>query len=159
TLLALPDGGTLVLRALFARRRLGVTAVQRLLAHLGRLLAGLSREAGVAARLGDLPLLSAAERHQLVVESNDTTGPPADDLLTVPAGPPGAPRERLAGEPALLWEGGAMSHGELWRAAGDLAARLAAAGACAGEPVAIHLARGPALAVAVLAVLHAGAAC
>ncbi|WPP34292.1 non-ribosomal peptide synthetase [Streptomyces sp. CL7] len=70
--------------------------------------------------------------------------------------------ERLArtapGNPAVVWDGGSLTYGELSARAHALAARLRALGVDRDEPVAICLPRSPELIVAVYAVLLAGAA-
>lgn len=60
--------------------------------------------------------------------------------------------------PALLWETHSLSYGELARRARRLAAWLINRGVRPGDPVAIHLAKGPQQIVAVLAVLACGGA-
>src|SRR6201999_2884384 len=69
-------GERLSLRATFARRRLDAAAVERHLGHLAAFLHGLAALAAgdpAAPRptLGALPLLSPAERHQLLLEWQD----------------------------------------------------------------------------------------
>ena len=81
--LLVEPGERLAIRATFERRRLEDTAVARLLGHLATLLAGLAAEP--APPLASLPLLSAAERHQLLREWPDRPRPvpplPAPQLL------------------------------------------------------------------------------
>lgn len=60
--------------------------------------------------------------------------------------------------PALLWDAQCLSYGELSVRARRLAAWLIARGVRPGEPVAIHLPKGPQQIVAVLAVLACGGA-
>ncbi|MEJ2885654.1 condensation domain-containing protein [Actinomycetospora aeridis] len=80
---------------------------------------------------------------------------PADDL----AGLLGTAAREHPDRPAVVTpEGTVLTHAELDRRARGLAARLRDAGAGPGTLVAVALRRGPEPAVAVLAVLHAGAA-
>ncbi|HEY2738168.1 MAG TPA: condensation domain-containing protein, partial [Thermoanaerobaculia bacterium] len=131
------------------------TTAERLLGSLEILLAGAAAEPG--ARLGDLPLLSAAERHQTVVEWGD--GPPA-----TPAGSPllsriAALAAAAPDEPAVLFAGRVVrTRGELARRARALAAKLAGLGAGPGTVVGLCLDRSPELVEAVLGVLATGAA-
>jgi len=70
----------LVLQLDYSRRRFADDDVARMLGHLQTLLEGMA--AHPQARLRDLPLLTAAERHQLLFAWNDTdTDYPADALL------------------------------------------------------------------------------
>jgi long-chain acyl-CoA synthetase len=64
---------------------------------------------------------------------------------------------RRPGHPALRWDGGAMTYGELAQAAGVLAARLRSRGIGPGDRLAISLPNRPHLVVAVLGGLAAGA--
>ena len=126
---------------------------ERLLAQLGRLLAGAAAEPG--GRLGDLPLLGASERHQILTEWNDTA-----------AKPPAASLDRLfAGQAERTPEAVAIVHGrERWtyRELNDRAARLARQlrrlGAGPEVRVGICLERSPDLIAALLATLAAGGA-
>ncbi len=133
----------------------GATAV-RLAAHLAALLAAAA--AAPAAPLGELPLLSAAERHQLLAEWNDT--PTAQPAMAA-----GCLHELAASwaaaEPdavAVVCEREALSRGELDRRAGRLARRLRAVGVGPEEVVAIRLDLGLDAIVAVLATLKSGGA-
>ena len=70
-------------------------------------------------------------------------------------------REQAAARPerpALVWDGGTMSYGELDRRSDALAVRLIEAGVAADVPVALVLERSPEAVVAALAVLKAGGA-
>jgi amino acid adenylation domain-containing protein len=105
--------------------------------------------------LSRLPVLSAAARHQALVEWNDTARPAV--AWTVPS----HLAERAARDPqapALFFGGEVLSHGDLDRRATALAARLRARGAGRESRVALLLERSPELVVALLAVWKAGAA-
>jgi amino acid adenylation domain-containing protein len=106
--------------------------------------------------LAVLPVLTAASRHQVVVEWNDTARPLPE--WTVP--------ERLALQAArtpdalaLIAAGETLTFGELDRRAGRLARRLRAAGVGPESRVALLLDRTADLPVALLAVWKAGGAC
>ena len=134
------------------------TTIERLAGQLARLLA-----AAVAAPdlpVSRLPLLSAAERHQALVEwSGDVRPAPADLLVHEQV-------ERWAretpGAEALVWEEAgaevALSYAELDRRANLLARRLRALGIGAESRVALGLERSAELVTAALAVLKAGGA-
>jgi long-chain acyl-CoA synthetase len=64
---------------------------------------------------------------------------------------------RRPGHPALRWDGGAVTYGELAEAAGVLAARLRSRGIGPGDRLAVSLPNRPHLVVAVLGGLAAGA--
>ncbi len=85
-------------------RRTDATTARRLLGHLERLLDAFAAFPG--SPLGELPVLSTAERHQLVLEWNDTATETAEDLclhdldVRPGAAPPrgGGPRRRGPGD-------------------------------------------------------------
>lgn len=111
-------------------------------------------EAAVASpgtAVGDLPLLSAAERRR---ETEPAVAPRPFRAVT------GAVLDRAAAAPdalAVQAQGSRLSYGELARRAHRLAGRLRRGGVTGGEVVALLLPRGPELAVAELATLLAGA--
>ncbi len=129
----------------------------RLAGHLLQLLAGAVEAPG--RRLGDLSLLAAAERHQIVVEWNATA---------VPAGADRPPRhlhelveaqvERTPDAVALSGESGALTYGELARRAGRLAHLLRRLGVGPEVIVGVMAERSPEVVVAILATLAAGGA-
>ncbi len=137
-------------------RRADATTVRRLLGHLELLLGAFA--AAPEARLGDLPALAEAERHQLLVEwaaARDLAD--LGDLLPVPL----ALAARAASwpaAPAVLWAGETLSHGELDRRAGELARRLRAAGIGAEAVVGLRVERSLAIPVGLLGIWKAGAA-
>ncbi|HXO42599.1 MAG TPA: amino acid adenylation domain-containing protein, partial [Thermoanaerobaculia bacterium] len=147
-------GEGLVGRAEFDRRRFHRAEVKRFTMQLqGLLTAAL---ASLDAPLSSLEPLTVAERHQLLLEWNDTRAAPA-------AGP--WVHERVAAQAALTpravalsWAGGEMSYGQLLSEAHRLARRLRALGVGAEARVGLCLERSPEMAVAVLAILAAGGA-
>ncbi len=125
--------------------------IARLAGHFTTLLAAWIDEPGK--RLSDLPLLTAAERHQLLAEWNP--GLPLTD---------GGRRclhhlfeAQVDRAPEALALSG-LTYGELDRRANRLARHLLAAGARPGDRVALLLERSAEMVVAILAVLKAGGA-
>ncbi len=113
------------------------------------------------ARLAELPLLSAAARHQVLAEWNDTAAPEiAGSLETVLAS---LARHAAAAPQATAVVCGAerLSHGELARRSDRLARRLvrcfAARSIARGARVGLALERSADLAVGLLAIWKAGA--
>jgi amino acid adenylation domain-containing protein/non-ribosomal peptide synthase protein (TIGR01720 family) len=130
------------------------TTAVRLAAHLGVLLAG--SVATPEARLSDLPMLSAAERFQLTVEWNATeaeySGAPC--LHELVAGQIARTPEAVA----VVFEGHALSYGELGSHAERWARRLRELAVGPESVVGVCLERSLDLVVALLAVLEAGGA-
>jgi amino acid adenylation domain-containing protein len=145
--------GELALR-LAADRRFEPVTVRRLLAHLATLLEGLA--ADPEAPPESLPLLAAAERHQVTVEWNDTASAyPADASI------PALFLEQAALRPeAVAVEMGEerLTYGELRRRAETVARRLLARGLRPGEPVAVPAERTLGLIPSLLGILQAGGA-
>ncbi|HEX9940765.1 MAG TPA: condensation domain-containing protein, partial [Thermoanaerobaculia bacterium] len=154
TLVVIP-GSPLRLRATYDRQRLDPASMARALGHLRTLLAAMS-QAAPDARLGDLPLLTAVERHQLVHEwaEGERSAPGAFLHHLI--------EEQAARSPealAVLDSGGAsLSYGELSRRANRLAHHLRVLGAGPDTLVGVCVERSPDLPVALLAVLKAGGA-
>ncbi len=130
------------------------TTAQRLARQLATVLAAAVAEP--ERPLGDLPLLTAAERHQAVLEwgpGRRSTG----GAKTLPE----LVRHRAEVQPdALAVVAGAtcLTYGALARAASGLAARLRAAGVTPGSTVAVAIERSAALVTAELGILWSGAA-
>lgn len=149
-----PGAERLGLQAMFDRRRLAATMVAALLGHLRTALVSLVD--GSSPSLAALPLLSAAERHQLLWAWNDTglCGPPA---ALVPARFEAVARAQpdaiavVSGD-ELRSYGAALSW--VLQLAGTLRARALGAEAT----VAVALERSVELPLALLAVHAAGAA-
>ena len=134
------------------------STIDRLLAHFTNLLAAISAHAAALKRkLVELPLLGAAERHQLLAEWNDTRRsqprPAVVHELFV---------EQAASRPdavALLSASGErISYLELDRRSDRLARRLRRLGLPLEAPVGVFLERSPEMVLALLAVLKAGGA-
>ncbi|MBW8873679.1 MAG: non-ribosomal peptide synthase/polyketide synthase [Acidobacteria bacterium] len=125
----------------------------RLAAQLAQLLAAVGRDA--AAPVFDLPLLSAAERHQVVTEWNAVaTGPAAGtipELLSAQAA-------RTPGATAVIQGAERLTYGELHARAGRLAQALRQRGVGPEIRVGVCLERSADLVAALIAVLQAGGA-
>jgi len=129
-----------------------VTA-RRLAEHWRALLAAAADRPG--ARLSELALMSAAERHQVLREWNDTAvGRPAEPILQAVAGRAGEAPDVVA----VVTDGDHLSYAELASRASRLAHALRASGIGPEERVAIALDRSVALPVALLGVLASGGA-
>ncbi|HEX4965502.1 MAG TPA: amino acid adenylation domain-containing protein [Thermoanaerobaculia bacterium] len=107
-------------------------------------------------RLSDLPLLTAAERHQLRIEWNPgPTG--AADVREPIHRRFEAQVDRAPGAPAVTVGGETLTYGELDARANRLARHLLALGVRPGDLVALRFERSAELVVALLAALKAGA--
>ncbi|MET0646636.1 MAG: amino acid adenylation domain-containing protein, partial [Pyrinomonadaceae bacterium] len=128
--------------------------VRRLIGHLRLLLEGMAAE--VEGRVLDLPLLSADESRQLLVEFNDTTAPrPADATLHRPFERQAAlTPERIA----LTCGYHSLTYRELNERSSRLAHYLRERGVGPETLVGVCCRRRPELVVALLGVLKAGAA-
>ncbi|TWB37256.1 non-ribosomal peptide synthetase/type I polyketide synthase [Nitrospirillum pindoramense] len=130
--------------------------IARLRDHLLVLLAGLA-EGDDARRVADLPLLTAAERRQALVDWNDTATPwphPAptlDGVISTQA-------QRTPDAVALEHGGRRWSYRALDRLAGHLAMTLRARGVGRGDTVGLYTGRHPHLVTGMLGILKAGAA-
>jgi amino acid adenylation domain-containing protein/non-ribosomal peptide synthase protein (TIGR01720 family) len=132
---------------------LGADEVEVLVARLERLLADVAERP--ERPVGCIDVLTDAERHRLAHEWNDTARPVA--ATTVPA----LFEAAVARDPAataVVFEGAAVTYGELNARANRLARALAARGAAPERVVALVLPRTPDVVAAVLAVHKAGAA-
>ncbi len=157
------DGGDGIgLRLAYDAHLFTEATAARLLDHLAALLA--AALAAPERPLAELPLLSPAERRQLLAWSDG--GKAGETVQNGQAGdePPLAHHAFLAqaartpGAPAVVAEGREVSYGELARLARSLARRLVARGIGPESRVAIALERSPRMVAAVLAVLAAGGA-
>jgi amino acid adenylation domain-containing protein len=132
------------------------STIDRMTGHLRTLLEGAA--ADPSRRLGDLPLLSGPERHQALVEWNDTSEPaePAEpgslgELFEAAAA-------RFPDHEAVVFEGRSLTYAGLSARAGRLAETLRALGVGPEERVAICAGEGIERVAAVLAVFRAGGA-
>lgn len=127
--------------------------IERMAQHLEVLLSAITVEPDLP--LGELPLLTEAERHRLLVEWNDTDREvPAAVLPELVQ----AQVRRTPDAVAVTGAGPTLSYSELNGRANALARALVARGAGPERFVALAMSRTPELIVALLAVLKAGAA-
>ena len=123
--------------------------IERLAGHLQTVLSAIADDP--AQPIGELPILTAPERTQLLQFAQGQPLPPAAARPTCPLGPPPA-------RAAIVAADGVLSHAELADRAHTLARHLTAQGIGPDDVVALHLPRGLDLVVAVLGVWQAGAA-
>ncbi|HET9387024.1 MAG TPA: amino acid adenylation domain-containing protein, partial [Gemmatimonadales bacterium] len=130
------------------------STIERMSGHLRQLLEAIV--ADPAQRIGHLPMLSAAERHQLLVEWNDTaTDYPAERCIQQLFE---AQVARTPEATALIFEDQRLSYAELNARANRLAHHLIALGVGPEVLVAVCLERSPEFVVSLLAILKAGGA-
>jgi amino acid adenylation domain-containing protein len=149
----LADG--VVLRMVYNRDLYEPPTLLRLAAHFESVLREIARDPGRP--LSALPLLSPAERHQLLAEWGDTAAADARDgrcLHELVA----AQARRTPEAVAVIFGDARLTYRELDDSAGRLARRLAAAGLGPGRYVPVLMEAGPDLVVAMLAAMRAGAA-
>jgi len=126
----------------------------RMLSQFGTLLSGIATDPDCP--ISALPLLSPPERHQLLVEANDTARPePAEPFIHRWFEAQAALRPDA---PAVTGAGHTVSYRELDRRANALAHRLVHRGVAPDVPVAVAMDRRPELLVALLGILKAGGA-
>jgi amino acid adenylation domain-containing protein/non-ribosomal peptide synthase protein (TIGR01720 family) len=132
------------------------TTIDRLKEHFRTLVAGALENP--ERRLWDLPLMAVAQRQQLLCEWSGlgTLQDNGGDLCLHQLFAARAAESPEA--PAIVWEGGRLTYGEVAERAARLASHLAALGAGPERLVALLLPRGPALVIGLLAVLQTGGA-
>jgi amino acid adenylation domain-containing protein len=128
--------------------------IARMAGHFQALLQSVIRDP--AAAIGDLEILTGAERQQLLVEFNDTkTDYPKDKCLHQLF------EEQVRRTPdsvAVVFEAGQLTYGELNRLANQLAHHLRTLGVGPEVPVAICMERCPEMIVGLLGILKSGGA-
>jgi amino acid adenylation domain-containing protein len=154
TLALMEIDGELVAKLEYGSDLFDAATAERLLGHFGTLVAGALAEP--QARISALPLLSDAERRELLVAWNDTRADfPAE--LTVPELFEASARRSPAAV-AVSCGGRRLLYRELDERADQLALRLARLGVGPEVRVGLCLERTPEMVVALLAVLKAGGA-
>src|SRR5262245_34061442 len=127
--------------------------IERLVSHFQKLLGGIVEDS--KRRLSELPLLTEVERHQLLVEWNQSGTQPGNetfcDLFQAQA-------RRIPNETALAFEELRLSFDELNRRTNQLARHLRVLGVGPEVRVGIYMDRGIEMIVAVLGILKAGGA-
>jgi amino acid adenylation domain-containing protein len=153
TVVAVP-GSELSLRIKYHCDRFDTAAITRMLGHLQTLLEGMV--ADPARRLTDLPMLTAAERHQLLAAWNHTsTGYPRDTCLHQ------AFEAQVARTPdavAVVFKDQALTYQELNSRANQVAHHLQALGVGPEVRVGIYVERSLETVVGLLGILKAGGA-
>jgi amino acid adenylation domain-containing protein len=144
-------GGVLV----YAAELFDAATAERLLSHYKEILSGIVAEP--AARLSELPLLGSAERHQLLVEWNDTRQTLAEPEACVHQLFE-AQVKRSPEAVAVACEGETLSYGEVDLQANRLAYRLRRMGVGPETRVVLWGRRSPAMIVGMLGILKAGGA-
>jgi amino acid adenylation domain-containing protein/non-ribosomal peptide synthase protein (TIGR01720 family) len=147
--------GELSLRFLYEPPDFEADAVARLAGHFAALLEEIAA-AGGERRLAELDLLTAAERHQLVAEWNDSATELALDVCVHELFAQQALRTPRA--PAVCCGAEELCYGDLDRWADLVARSLIEAGIGPGSIVALLAGRGIPLLVAILAIWKAGGA-
>ncbi len=151
---AVLPGRKLELRLGYETNRYGDQVIERMLAHLRVVLESMA--ARPEQRVSELEMLTAAERHQLLVAFNDTlTAYPQNiclhELIEQQV-------ERTPEAVAVVDHGQQLSYGELNRRANQLAGYLQEQGVGVEDRVGVLLERSCELLVALLAIMKAGAA-
>jgi aspartate racemase len=143
----------LLCRLIYNTALFDADAVRRMAGHWQTLLEGIA--AHPRTRISELPILTAAERRQMLIEWNDTKSAyrfePVQELFRKQA-------KEKAHEAAVRCESEELSYGELDQRSEKLARVLRAMGVAANVPVALCLERSVEMVVAILAVLKAGGA-
>ena len=148
------DAGTLHGTIEYKTDLFDAATIERMVGHFERLLAGIV--ANPQQRISELPLLSEPERHQLVVEWNDTARAyPHDGWI----------HERFAAQAAatptrtaLVFEGESLTYAELDARANQLARHLQGLGVGPETLVGVMLERSLEMVISLFAILKAGGA-
>ncbi|MET0622456.1 MAG: amino acid adenylation domain-containing protein, partial [Pyrinomonadaceae bacterium] len=145
-------GGVLSGNLIYSTELFDAATVEQLLGHFRNLLGGVVADPDT--RLPDLPLLTEAQRRQVLAEWNDTRGVyPRDrcvhELFEAQAA-------RTPDAPAVISDDTRMTYAELNARANRLARRLRALGVGHESMVCVLMERSPEIVVAFLAVLKAG---
>jgi amino acid adenylation domain-containing protein len=153
TVMAMP-GAELTLKIIFDRNCFEDSAIARMLGHLQTLLEGMT--ANPEQKLSELPLLSAAERQQLLVQWNDTQAdyPKNASIHELFA----AQTERTPDAVAAICEKEQLTYRELNAKANQIAHYLQSLGVKPEVLVGICVERSLEMLVAILGILKVGAA-
>ena len=127
--------------------------IRRMLGHFGVLLAAIAAEPNQ--RAADLPLLSEAERRQVLIEWNDTAVDYPEQTVHHMVE---AQVARTPGATAVTFGESSLTYSELNARANRLARYLVSQGLTAGSLVGICVERSLEMAVGILGILKAGAA-
>jgi amino acid adenylation domain-containing protein len=148
------NNGELLLQMNYSTDLFEAETINRMLGHFQTLLEGLVAEP--EQRLSDLPLLTQSERHQLLVEWNDTqTNYPHDKCIHQLFE---AQVERTPDAVAVVFESQQLTYGELNRRANQVAHHLRSLGVGPETLVGICVERSLQMIVGLLGILKAGGA-
>lgn len=147
-------GESLLFKMTFDSRRFEQVSITRLMEHLSTLLEGIADNP--ARPVGDLPMMSARELHQVLVEWNQTTTsvPPVSGLHQLFE----AEASQTPDAIAVRHREASLTYGELNTAANQLARHLRVLGVQQESLVGIAIPRSIDTTIALLAVLKAGGA-
>jgi amino acid adenylation domain-containing protein len=151
--IAVTPGAELALRPIYDRSRFHDAEILRLLGHLATLFEGFAANPG--GRLSELEVLTGPERHQTLVEWNDTAGSFPDLSLHRLFEEQVA---RAPAAPAVTCGDRTLTYGELNRWANRLAGHLRALGVGPESLVGLMTERSPEMIAGLLAILKAGGA-
>lgn len=144
----------LLLRMLYDRRRFDGPTIERMLGHMRTLLEGMA--GNLDRPLSDLPMLTPAERHQVLVEWNDTrVDYPPDRCLHELFE---AQAARTPDAAAVVFEDRQLTYGELNRRANQLAHHLQGLGVGPDVLVGVCMERSLEMVTALYGILKAGGA-
>jgi len=148
------DGEEMQLRIEYDKDRFADDTVQRMIGHIQTVLSHIPE--CLDRPVSDVPILTEAERHQLLVEWNDTTAAyPQDvclhELFEAQAG-------RTPDAVAVVFEGSSLTYRELDCRANQLARRLRALGVGPEVLVGLYMERSLEMVVGILGILKAGGA-
>ena len=144
----------LSLKISYDRRRFDSAAITRLLGHLQLLLTGMI--ANPEQSLAELTWVTEAERHQLLVEWNDTAAAYTQDVCLHQLFE--AQVQRNPDAIAVVYDAQQLTYGDVNRYANQIAHHLKALGVGAGTFVGVYLNRGLEMIPALLGILKAGGA-
>ncbi len=148
------EGAELRLRIDFDRHRIDDAAAARIIGQVRTLLEAIA--ISPHQKVGEISLLTSAERHELLVEWNDTA---TDDPAAAPIHELfEAQVARTPEAVAVVSDGRTLSYGELDRRANQVAHALRKRGVGTDALVALCVNRSPGMIVALLGVLKAGGA-
>jgi amino acid adenylation domain-containing protein len=152
--LSVYDGAELRLEIFFDRSRIDDDAAERMLGHLWTMLEGMATEP--ERKVSELPLLTSPERHQLLVEWNQTeVDYPRDkcvhQLFQVQV-------QRTPDAVAVVFDDQCITYAQLNAQSNQLARYLQRHGIRRGSLVALHMERSSDLIVTLLAILKSGGA-
>ena len=153
TLELIENGPGLITLLEFRRDLFDSTTAARMLGHFAVLVAALA--AAPEGRLAELPLLPEGDRHQILVEWNDTQAASPEAVLLHQLFEAAA--ERSPAAVAAVCAGEELSYGELEARSNRMAWLLRERGVGRGAPVGVWIDRSLHMLAAVLGVLKAGA--